>query len=43
MIQCKSIYDAASPEDGRRVQDDDAIAAFEARHRACQPWLFRDA
>ncbi|WP_409316962.1 3-isopropylmalate dehydratase small subunit [Pseudomonas sp. KCJK9016] len=28
---------------GLTLQDDDAIAAFEARHRASQPWLFRDA
>jgi len=25
------------------LQDGDAIAAFEAKHRASQPWLFRDA
>ncbi|MCX7078311.1 MAG: 3-isopropylmalate dehydratase small subunit, partial [Pseudomonas sp.] len=23
--------------------DGDAIATFEAKHRASQPWLFRDA
>jgi len=28
---------------GLTLQDGDAIAAFEARHRASQPWLFRDA
>jgi len=25
------------------LQDGEAIAAFEAKHRASQPWLFRDA
>ena len=30
-------------EDGLTLQDGDAIAAFEAKHRASQPWLFRDA
>jgi len=25
------------------LQDGDAIATFEARHRVSQPWLFRDA
>jgi len=24
------------------LQDSDAIATFEAKHRASQPWLFRD-
>ena len=28
---------------GLTLQDGDAIAAFEAKHRASQPWLFRDA
>jgi 3-isopropylmalate/(R)-2-methylmalate dehydratase small subunit len=28
---------------GLTLQDGDAIATFEARHRASQPWLFRDA
>src|SRR5471032_1517009 len=28
---------------GLTLQDGDAIAAFETRHRASQPWLFRDA
>ena len=28
---------------GLTLQDGDAIAAFEARQRASQPWLFRDA
>ena len=28
---------------GLTLQDGDAIASFEARHRASQPWLFRDA
>lgn len=28
---------------GLTLQDDDAIAAFESKHRASQPWLFRDA
>ena len=28
---------------GLTLQDDEAIAAFEAKHRASQPWLFRDA
>ncbi|MEL6078611.1 3-isopropylmalate dehydratase small subunit, partial [Stenotrophomonas maltophilia] len=28
---------------GLTLQDADAIAAFEAKHRASQPWLFRDA
>ena len=28
---------------GLTLQDCDAIAAFETRHRASQPWLFRDA
>ena len=28
---------------GLTLQDGDAIAAFETRHRARQPWLFRDA
>ena len=28
---------------GLTLQDSDAIAAFEAKHRANQPWLFRDA
>lgn len=27
---------------GLTLQDGDAIATFEARHRASQPWLFRD-
>jgi len=27
---------------GLTLQDGDAIAAFEAKHRASQPWLFRD-
>ncbi|KDD65416.1 3-isopropylmalate/(R)-2-methylmalate dehydratase small subunit [Pseudomonas sp. BT76 TE3572] len=28
---------------GLTLQDHEAIAAFEAKHRASQPWLFRDA
>ena len=28
---------------GLTLQDGDAIAAFESKHRASQPWLFRDA
>ncbi len=28
---------------GLTLQDRDAIATFEAKHRASQPWLFRDA
>ncbi|MGH8484455.1 MAG: 3-isopropylmalate dehydratase small subunit, partial [Pseudomonas sp.] len=28
---------------GLTLQDSDAIATFEAKHRASQPWLFRDA
>ena len=28
---------------GLTLQDGEAIATFEARHRASQPWLFRDA
>ena len=28
---------------GLTLQDGDAIAAFETKHRASQPWLFRDA
>ena len=28
---------------GLTLQDSDAIGAFEAKHRASQPWLFRDA
>ena len=28
---------------GLTLQDDVAIAAFESKHRASQPWLFRDA
>ncbi|MNZ91485.1 3-isopropylmalate dehydratase small subunit [compost metagenome] len=28
---------------GLTLQDGEAIAAFEAKHRASQPWLFRDA
>ncbi|MDH0304466.1 MULTISPECIES: 3-isopropylmalate dehydratase small subunit [unclassified Pseudomonas] len=28
---------------GLTLQDSDAIKAFEGRHRASQPWLFRDA
>jgi 3-isopropylmalate/(R)-2-methylmalate dehydratase small subunit len=28
---------------GLTLQDGDAIATFEDRHRASQPWLFRDA
>lgn len=28
---------------GLTLQDGDAIAAFEGKHRAAQPWLFRDA
>ena len=28
---------------GLTLQDGDAIDAFETRHRASQPWLFRDA
>ena len=28
---------------GLTLQDSDAIKAFEAKHRASQPWLFRDA
>ena len=28
---------------GLTLQDGDAIAAFEAKHRVSQPWLFRDA
>jgi 3-isopropylmalate/(R)-2-methylmalate dehydratase small subunit len=28
---------------GLTLVDGDAIAAFESRHRAAQPWLFRDA
>ncbi|MNC72420.1 3-isopropylmalate dehydratase small subunit 1 [compost metagenome] len=28
---------------GLTLQDGDAIATFEAKHRASQPWLFRDA
>jgi len=28
---------------GLTLQDRDAIGAFEAKHRASQPWLFRDA
>ena len=28
---------------GLTLQDSDAIADFEARHRASQPWLFREA
>ncbi|WP_367863322.1 3-isopropylmalate dehydratase small subunit [Pseudomonas guariconensis] len=28
---------------GLTLQDSDAIQAFEAKHRASQPWLFRDA
>ncbi|MNE11053.1 3-isopropylmalate dehydratase small subunit [compost metagenome] len=27
---------------GLTLQDSDAIATFEAKHRASQPWLFRD-
>src|SRR3546814_11443390 len=27
---------------GLTLQDGEAIAAFEAKHRASQPWLFRD-
>jgi 3-isopropylmalate/(R)-2-methylmalate dehydratase small subunit len=27
---------------GLTLQDRDAIASFETRHRASQPWLFRD-
>ena len=28
---------------GLTLQDSDAIKAFEGKHRAAQPWLFRDA
>ena len=28
---------------GLTLQDADSIAAFESKHRASQPWLFRDA
>jgi len=28
---------------GLTLQDSDAIKAFESKHRASQPWLFRDA
>lgn len=28
---------------GLTLQDGDAIATFEAKHRVSQPWLFRDA
>ncbi|WP_313731973.1 3-isopropylmalate dehydratase small subunit, partial [Pseudomonas sp.] len=28
---------------GLTLQDSDAIKAFEGKHRAGQPWLFRDA
>lgn len=28
---------------GLTLTDGDAIAAFESKHRASQPWLFRDA
>lgn len=28
---------------GLTLQDSDAIKAFESKHRAAQPWLFRDA
>ena len=28
---------------GLTLQDHEAIASFEAKHRASQPWLFRDA
>jgi 3-isopropylmalate/(R)-2-methylmalate dehydratase small subunit len=28
---------------GLTLQDGDAIAVFESKHRASQPWLFRDA
>ncbi|MNN80722.1 3-isopropylmalate dehydratase small subunit [compost metagenome] len=28
---------------GLTLQDHEAIATFEAKHRASQPWLFRDA
>jgi 3-isopropylmalate/(R)-2-methylmalate dehydratase small subunit len=28
---------------GLTLQDGEAIATFEAKHRASQPWLFRDA
>lgn len=28
---------------GLTLQDSDAIKAFEGKHRASQPWLFRDA
>ncbi|MNC78300.1 3-isopropylmalate dehydratase small subunit [compost metagenome] len=27
---------------GLTLQDSDAIATFETKHRASQPWLFRD-
>ena len=27
---------------GLTLQDHEAIATFEAKHRASQPWLFRD-
>ncbi len=28
---------------GLTLQDHEAIATFEGKHRASQPWLFRDA
>jgi len=28
---------------GITLQDEDAIRAFEAKHRAARPWLFRDS
>ena len=28
---------------GLTLQDHEAIATFEAKHRVSQPWLFRDA